>query len=243
LVAQATVPWHKGEPSGGPVLASLAQPSPGSRFENLSGIPAIIQTDDEDAAETARAPDEIAVPAPRPAAKPAAAAPAVATAATRGVALASAVQAKPAPKAPELKLVVPAARPTPRPQPAVASAAPSAAVRVASNVPLPRMRPSVRDDVGEGDVDSPAPEPGKNWTIQIGAYADRGLASAQLASYAGKAQDVLARATRIIDPIQASSGHTLYRARFGLFAEQEARDVCSRLTQRGQTCFAAVQAR
>jgi D-alanyl-D-alanine carboxypeptidase len=240
LVAQATVPWHKGEPAGGPVLASLAQPSPGSRFENLSGIPAIIQTEDEDAAESARAPDEIAVPAPRPAAKPA---PAVATAVTGGLAVASATQAKPAAKAPDLKLVVPAARPTPRP--VVASAAPAAtpAVRVASNVPLPRIRPSVRDDVGEGDVDSPAPEPGKNWTIQIGAYADRGLASAQLASYAGKAQDVLARATRIIDPIQAASGHTLYRARFGLFAEQEARDVCSRLTQRGQTCFAAVQAR
>ena len=244
LVAQAVVPWHKGEPAGGPVLASLAQPSPG--FKNLSGIPAIIQTEDEDVAEAARAPDEIAVPAPRPAAKPAVEAPAVATAVTRGVAMASAVQARPAPKTPELKLVVPAARPTARPQPVVASAAPAAAtaaVRVASNVPVPRIRPSVRDDVGEGDVDSPAPEPGKNWTIQIGAYADRGLASAQLASYAGKARDVLARATRIIDPVQANSGHTLYRARFGLFAEQEARDVCSRLTQRGQTCFAAVQAR
>jgi len=35
----------------------------------------------------------------------------------------------------------------------------------------------------------------------------------------------------------------IYRARFGLFAEQEARDVCNRLTQRGQTCFAAVQTR
>jgi D-alanyl-D-alanine carboxypeptidase len=35
----------------------------------------------------------------------------------------------------------------------------------------------------------------------------------------------------------------MYRARFGLFAEHEARDVCSQLTQRGQTCCAAVQAR
>ena len=34
-------------------------------------------------------------------------------------------------------------------------------------------------------------------------------------------------------PFQASDGHTLYRARFGLFAEQEAREVCDRLTQRG----------
>ena len=36
---------------------------------------------------------------------------------------------------------------------------------------------------------------------------------------------------------------TLYRARFGLYAEQEARDVCNRLTQRGQSCFAAIQTR
>ena len=70
-----------------------------------------------------------------------------------------------------------------------------------------------------------------------------GLALAQLKTYAGKAQDVLARASRIIAPIQSSSGHTIYRARFGLFAEQEAREVCNRLTQRGQTCFAAVQTR
>ena len=34
-----------------------------------------------------------------------------------------------------------------------------------------------------------------------------------------------------------------YRARFGLFAERKAREVCDRLTQRGQTCFAAIAAR
>ena len=140
--------------------------------------------------------------------------------------------------------LVPAVRPSPRPLVAVADAEPA---RVASGVPVPKMRPSVnsslKDSLGEGDVDAPAPQPGKNWTIQIGAYAGRALASAQLASYADKARDVLASATRIIDPVQSSDGHTLYRARFGLFAEREARDVCSRLTQRGQTCFAAVQAR
>ena len=59
----------------------------------------------------------------------------------------------------------------------------------------------------------------------------------------GKAQDVLARAAKIISPTRTAEGHTIYRARFGLFAEREARDVCSRLTERGQTCFAAVQTR
>ncbi|MCP5410845.1 MAG: D-alanyl-D-alanine carboxypeptidase [Alphaproteobacteria bacterium] len=239
LVAQINVPWHKGEATAGPVLASLtpalASARPQQHYQDLSGIPAVIQAADEDAAENARAPDERYVPAPvaRPATAVAAAGPAMP--------------------------LVPAIRPTPRPGgqeaapvrlamagPAAAppqSPAQAAPVRVA-NVPVPKMRPSVDPDAdeGEGDADPPS-QSSKNWTIQIGAYADRALASAQLASYADKANDVLARAKKIIDPVQSSNGHTLYRARFGLFAEREAREVCSRLTQRGQTCFAAVQTR
>ena len=142
------------------------------------------------------------------------------------------------------------AHPSPRPDTALAAAqndlvksslvktAAAAPVAAQVNAPRPQMRPSL--DGGEGDVDV---TPGRNWTIQIGAYADKALADAQLKTYAGKAQDVLARASRIIAPITSARGHTLYRARFGLFAEQEAREVCNRLTQRGQTCFAAVQTR
>jgi D-alanyl-D-alanine carboxypeptidase len=91
--------------------------------------------------------------------------------------------------------------------------------------------------------DDAASTPGRNWTIQIGAFADQALAKAQLAAYASHAQDVLGRAARIVAPFQAADGQTLYRARFGLFAERQARDVCSLLTRRGQTCFAAVQTR
>lgn len=110
------------------------------------------------------------------------------------------------------------------------------------NAPRPQMRPTLHEDVAEGDTDV-TPTPGRNWTIQIGAYADKALAAAQLKTYYGKAQDVLARASQIIAPITSPQGHVIYRARFGLFAEAEARAVCNRLTQRGQTCFAAVQTR
>ncbi len=103
------------------------------------------------------------------------------------------------------------------------------------------MRPSLRDEAGEADM--VVPSRGRNWTIQIGAYADKALALAQLKTYAGKAQDILATASQIVAPLQSNNGHVIYRARFGLFAEQEAREVCNRLTQRGQTCFAAVQTR
>jgi D-alanyl-D-alanine carboxypeptidase len=79
--------------------------------------------------------------------------------------------------------------------------------------------------------------------IQIGAFPTQTLARAQLAAYAEKSMDVLGQASRVVAPIQSVDGHTVYRARFGPFAEREAREVCTRLTQRGQTCFASVAAR
>jgi D-alanyl-D-alanine carboxypeptidase len=78
------------------------------------------------------------------------------------------------------------------------------------------------------------------WTIQIGAFADLNQARGQLAAYAEKSMDVLGQAARIVIPFTAIDGHTLYRARFGPFVEREAREVCARLSQRGQTCFAAL---
>ena len=84
---------------------------------------------------------------------------------------------------------------------------------------------------------------GRNWTVQIGAYADQALAKAQLSAYAQKSMDVLGKAGELVVPFQAAGGHTMYRARFGLFGERQAREVCDRLTQRGQTCFAAVASR
>lgn len=52
--------------------------------------------------------------------------------------------------------------------------------------------------------------------------------------------DMLGQATREVIPFQSADGHTFYRARFGPFPEREAREVCQRLTERGQTCFAAL---
>jgi hypothetical protein len=42
-------------------------------------------------------------------------------------------------------------------------------------------------------------------------------------------------------PIAGNDGQTLYRARFGMFGEGEARDICNRMMEIGQTCFAALQ--
>ncbi|HET7083329.1 MAG TPA: serine hydrolase [Rhizomicrobium sp.] len=223
MVARATVPWQQmGQQvaqNAAPVSPgfSLPQVATGGQFAALSplpgpsSVPATVQSEDEDAAESVRAPDENLTVIHAEGARPTAPQPAV-----------PAVMAKAA-----------------RPDGDLATAQ-AQLVKTAVSAPKPQMRPTLREDAGEGDLE---PSPGRNWTIQIGAYADKALALAQLKTYAGKAQDVLAKASQIIAPMHSARGHTIYRARFGLFAEQEARDVCSRLTQRGQTCFAAVQTR
>ncbi len=236
MVARASVPWQQmAQNMPAPVLAGFAMPqvSATAGFSMLQTSPSpfaasspgqhAAQSDDEDAAESMRAPDEN-----------------FSLIHAEGTHSAQAAVPQPAvpPAVARAETAVPPAGQNPRSQ-----GAQEPVVKTASNAPRPQMRPSLRDDAGEGDLDGPAVSQGRNWTIQIGAYADKALALAQLKTYAGKAQDVLARASQIIAPMQSARGHMIYRARFGLFAEQEARDVCSRLTQRGQSCFAAVQTR
>ena len=144
-------------------------------------------------------------------------------------------KAKPA-EAPQLAAVANAPRPTPKPvQLAMATPPPMPTAK-----PSPKQQAHPRNDIGEGDIGdagTPVPMGPKAWTIQIGAFADMNQARGQLASYAEKSMDILGQAARIVLPFQGVDGHTLYRARFGPFVEREAREVCSRLTQRGQTCF------
>jgi D-alanyl-D-alanine carboxypeptidase len=105
----------------------------------------------------------------------------------------------------------------------------------------PRLAPHV--DLGEGDIgDMPRVinATGKHaWSIQIGAFGDAVSARTQLASYAERSMDLLGQVSRIVVPFQGTGGQKLFRARFGPFAEKEARAVCAVLTRRGQTCFAS----
>jgi len=78
--------------------------------------------------------------------------------------------------------------------------------------------------------------------IQIGAFGDVPTARAQLAAYAQRATDMLGRAERIIVPFTGADGRTMFRARFGTFAEAEARSICAKLLDRGQACFPATLA-
>jgi D-alanyl-D-alanine carboxypeptidase len=138
---------------------------------------------------------------------------------------------------------VPKVKPRPRPRALLLA---SYRAPVASVVPKPRTA-ILGDDKGIAQPGLPgAPAQAtheRQWTIQIGAFADPTLAKAQLASYAERSMDVLGQAAREVIPFQSAEGHTLYRARFGPFPESQAREVCQRLTERGQTCFAALAQR
>ena len=97
----------------------------------------------------------------------------------------------------------------------------------------------------QGDVTEPsvvdATASLKHWAIQIGAFASAPIAEAQLVAYARQAIDIFAFSRRYVVPIESNDGQTLYRARFGMFGEDEARDICKRMMENGQTCFAALQ--
>ena len=270
LVAHAEVPWHAvavaavAPPATGFTLAPAAGNN-NTQFAALSAVPPPLPADaDEDAAEAHRAPDEnfstlqseapalasaavppqpvpaaeapvvpnIPIPAIRPTPRPEPPALVASAPKPQQVAMATPkVQNAPQQKVPEQKvIVIPPALPTARPgapAQALASAAPAKPQQVASTAPV--LRSNVSDS-----------EPGRNWTIQVGAFANQTMANAQLDSYVAKAKDIIGAADRIVAPIQSSSGHMLYRARFGPYGEREAHDVCGQLAQRGQSCFPVV---
>jgi D-alanyl-D-alanine carboxypeptidase len=81
----------------------------------------------------------------------------------------------------------------------------------------------------------------KHWAVQIGAFGTETLAKSKLAAYAKASSAAVGQVDQIVAPFTAFDGRTLYRARFGPFAEREARDICNGMMKRGETCFATVQ--
>jgi D-alanyl-D-alanine carboxypeptidase len=259
LVARTNVPWQsiaQNAPAN-PVIAGFQIASAGAlpRFgsadqqaSTTSHSAANGDPEDEDAAEARADPDDevggvAPAAAPQPQVPSAAPPPAMRTAMlppqirTIGLPQASVAPAKTAQATPQ---------PIPRPNTPVLLAAYHPQTSV---VTTPKPRPAL---VGEGAVGnanlgfSHAMQSAQNihsWTIQIGAFADVISAKAQLSAYAERSMDVLGQAARIVVPFQGTDGHTLFRARFGPFPEREAREVCERLTERGQTCFAVVAER
>ncbi|HUO91950.1 MAG TPA: D-alanyl-D-alanine carboxypeptidase [Rhizomicrobium sp.] len=259
LVARNTVPWQSVAQTtqttpviaGFQIAAAGAMPHP-AQDPDVSHAVLAADPDDEDAAESRVDPDDIPIgPAPsapqtRPLATAAAQQPAPpppAAAPTRTAMAAPvrviAVQGK--------EQTVKAEGPVPpQPLPRPESPAPQAVMLAAYHPQAmlnaaPKTKAAAASNAAGMGLSRYAAT--HDWTIQIGAFADETSAKAQLSAYAERSMDVLGQASRIVAPFQSVDGHTLYRARFGPFEEREAREVCEKLTERGQTCFAAVAAR
>lgn len=251
LVARANVPWQNvaQNTQTNPVIAGFQIAAAGvlphapAQDPNVSHAVASNDPEDEDAAESRVDPDELPlgpspqVRAPAPPPAPTATAPAR-TAMLPPPVRVIAVQGKEQTvKTADINVPQPIARPQ---MPVVLAAYhPQAMLNAAAT---PKARPTVDATLGIARA-AQTPQNIHNWTIQIGAFGDETSAKAQLSAYAERSMDVLGQASRIVIPFQGIDGHTLYRARFGPFEEREAREVCERLTERGQTCFAAVAAR
>jgi D-alanyl-D-alanine carboxypeptidase len=200
LVARGPVPWEAMTREQ-PMVAGFTLPAtptelPGDRLAALSSTPPPIpQTEDEDAAEAHRAPDENF----------------------------SVIHAE----APQLASV--AQPPKPAPVSSVPRAMAKAANAPVSQLALAAPQPAQPDDS----------QP-HGWTVQIGAYANEELAKAYLDAYAKQSIDMLGRAIRLVVPVQSADGRWIYRARFGVFPERRAREVCDRLTRKGENCIVAL---
>jgi D-alanyl-D-alanine carboxypeptidase len=134
----------------------------------------------------------------------------------------------------------PGANPAPNIATAPAATAPAAPTQIASaavNAPV----------VAEGDSSANtnvvpfAPKPiaaVKRWAVQIGVFANQALAEARLATMARRSVDLVGQAEQLVAALPTKRGRLLYRARFGMFAEDEARGICAQMKMRGQSCIA-----
>lgn len=269
LVARANIPWQTVAQTTQttPAIAGfqLAAATPLVRAADASQHPTpAADGDDEAAAESRVDPEDLTAPASPPATLPQATASALPAPTP---VLPAAPHEQPAPpirvaelsprtalpdvtpvpaEKPRTSIVYNVPQPLPRPQPPLIMAAYHPAV---TPQPAPRVQTAIVGHAAAGNANMGIAAPQQsaqnihNWMIQIGAFADETSAKAQLSAYAERSMDVLGQASRIVVPFQGVDGHTFYRARFGPFAEREAREVCQRLTERGQTCFAAVTPR
>jgi D-alanyl-D-alanine carboxypeptidase len=113
----------------------------------------------------------------------------------------------------------------PRPQPAQPVAAATTAALHQPAAPLPRQKPSVPAESGGGD-----------WAIQVGAFANPGLARAVAEGARAQAPDQLRSATLALQPTEPFGHTVLIRARLAHLSASAAQSACARLNQRQLPC-------
>jgi hypothetical protein len=80
------------------------------------------------------------------------------------------------------------------------------------------------------------PEPHGEWAIQVGAFANPGLARAVAESARAQAPDQLRSATLALQPTAPFGGKVLYRARLARLSPSAASNACTRLNHHQLPC-------
>ena len=120
--------------------------------------------------------------------------------------------------------------------PLLAPEIPGAQARVAEAPPL--AQGDSTQNAGIAIPFAPRVAAVKRWVVQIGVFANQAVAEARLATLARRSVDLLGQAEQMVAALPSKRGHMLYRARFGVFAEDEARDICQQMKRRGESCIA-----
>jgi D-alanyl-D-alanine carboxypeptidase len=133
---------------------------------------------------------------------------------------------RPCTSLPQMAAASPPPRETslPRPLPAQPVSVATTAALHQPTTPLPQQKPSLPADVG-GD-----------WAIQVGAFANPGLARAVAEGARTQAPDQLRSATLALQPTAPFGNTVLYRARLAHLSASAASGACARLNQRQLPC-------
>jgi hypothetical protein len=118
--------------------------------------------------------------------------------------------------------------------PPARSQPPAAAFQSAAQ-PL-RPRPS-RSAEASGPSLPPPNSSGGGWAIQVGAFANPGLARAVAEGARAQAPDQLRSAALTLPPTAPSGGSVVYRARLAHLSASAATSACARLNQRQLPCI------
>jgi D-alanyl-D-alanine carboxypeptidase len=110
------------------------------------------------------------------------------------------------------------------------------AVPLHAAAPLLQQRPNRSAEAGGASPIQPSSS-GGGWAIQVGAFANPGLARAVAEGARAQAPDQLRSAALALPPAAPSGGSVVYRARLAHLSASAAASACARLNQRQLPCI------
>lgn len=119
---------------------------------------------------------------------------------------------------------------------------------IEASVPLHAVRLRGRDNqtiniaAGHIDVKLPRPSSVRDWSVQVGVFAEQKGAFDQLTALMGFSGHKLTQDNGVIVPVATPNG-VLFRARFGRLTYEEAQAACHSMSNLAKGCFVVASAK